>query len=196
MELVVVIAVFAIVASIAMPMMSRWVPNKRLKAASRDVASALAQAKAQAISRGERVALVLPDPENFEPGAPLFVMCVDNGKGPRDAKGIAQKLTDAAPDGECSPGEEILLTSAPIPGRVTLSAVTKDGKDARFRDKPNKNSVVFGGRGMPVKATGGEGVTSGHIRFCVSDGGKRVKDGAPCRLVTVQASGRIIVNND
>lgn len=196
-EMVIVIAIFAVVASIAMTAMSQWVPSRRLKAATRDIASALAQAKAEAIRRGERVALVLPDPDDFELGDALFVMCVDNGKGPRDAKGNAEDLADADENGICDPGEQRLLASDAIPVRVTLSAQTKDGREARFRAQGKTNSVVFGPRGMPVKAeTADDSVTSGQIRLCLSKGGKTVQGGAPCRLVTVQPSGRIIVAFD
>lgn len=51
-EIIVTIAIFSILAAIAIPSFSRWLPNYHLKTAARDVFSNMQLAKLEAIKRG------------------------------------------------------------------------------------------------------------------------------------------------
>lgn len=180
-ELMVVICIFAIVATIATPMMMRWIPQKRLKSAAADIASAMMQAKSEAIRRGERVTLAF----NYQNGSvprleepQLFVMFTDNGLGPMDADGEREACTGCVErNAACENGEEILMVSGPVPHLVGFTANT-------FND----NALAFNERGLPVDAKNGNllnkaGNEDRKVRLCVND--------ATCRDISVSPTGGI-----
>jgi len=77
-ELMVAIALLAIVASIAIPGFSRWLPNLRLKSAARDVYSNMQLAKMGAVKANADWAIY------FDPGVTpgrYFICSDDNGDG-------------------------------------------------------------------------------------------------------------------
>lgn len=187
-ELVTVIAIFAIVAAIATPMIMQWIPNKRLKAATNDIVSAVVQAKAEAIRRGERVTLVF-DYQAGQGGAPanarltekqLFVMFTDNGLGPMDANGdrtVCNGCTEH--DALCAEGEEIIMNSGPAPHRVAI-------RENTFLD----SALAFNERGLPINAKNGRLLNKANnqdrkVRLCLE--GRNVN----CREVSVTPTGGV-----
>ena len=178
LEVVIVIVIIGILAAIALPIMSQWVPSRRLKAASRDITSVLAQAKAEAIRRGEQVTVTFDyrnseqSPQNSKLSAEpqLFVMYMDTGEGGNKRSAV------------CEEDEEVLLQSGSIPNRVKFDSITC-----------NDNSLAFNSRAIPVNAKTGA-MSPCSIRLCLDDGkGESV---APCRKVDISRAGRIKVEFD
>ena len=183
-EILVVIIVVGVLGAIALPAMSRWVPNQRLKGAARDITSVLAQAKAEAIRRGERVTVLFnyqhPDLANGQ--KQLYVMFMDTGVD--DGKGGKTGWRDAqwqnGRNGQT--GEEIILQSGPMPGQIAL-----DGSNTTCVS----NGVGFNTRAMPVISTSKKDDSMGActIRLCVGDSEDRL--GKPCRNVKIASAGRV-----
>lgn len=185
-EVVIVIAIIGILAAIALPAVRQWIPNKRLKAAARDIASAMAQTKAEAIRRGARVALILPahwKDADYDAHAPLYRMFVDNGKGPANADGEAEDAgqENGELDTENGVSEEELMVALPLPHRILPESNT-------FA----KSTLVFNSRGVPVGAGGGFG--GGAIRLCTANS-KNEPSPNNCRAVRVSPAGRIAVDS-
>lgn len=76
-ELVIVIAIIAILASIAVPNLLRWLPNYRLRGAINDLYTNFQKAKLESIKRNTNVVLA------FNPGAgnDSYQVFVDDGTG-------------------------------------------------------------------------------------------------------------------
>ena len=72
-ELLGAIVVLAILAAIAIPGFSRWLPDQRLRAAARDVYSNMQLAKMSAVRNNATWAIV------FDTGANLYFVCSDDG---------------------------------------------------------------------------------------------------------------------
>ena len=72
-ELIVVIAIMGIAAAIAIPGFSRWLPDSRLKSATRDVYSSMQLAKLGAIKANADWAIV------FNAGSNSYRVCSDDG---------------------------------------------------------------------------------------------------------------------
>ncbi len=72
-ELLVAIVVLAIVAAIAIPGFSRWLPNYRLKSAARDIYSSMQLAKLGAVRSNGNWAIV------FSTGSNSYRVCSDDG---------------------------------------------------------------------------------------------------------------------
>ena len=163
-ELIVVIAIFSVLAGIAAPAVSRWVPRHRLKAAARDIVSVMAQAKAEAIRRGEQVTLAFnyqnADNPKLLSGRQLYVMFMDKGTD-SDKTGARNAV--------CDDGEEILMQSGPVSDSIVFTAGT---------------SMSFNNRGLPVGKTGAPIGGEQTIRLCVAKG-------ETCRTVKVAPGGRV-----
>jgi type IV fimbrial biogenesis protein FimT len=72
-ELMVAVAIFAIMAAIAIPGFSRWLPNYRLKSAARDVYSNMQLTKMGAVRANADWAIV------FSTGSNSYRVCSDDG---------------------------------------------------------------------------------------------------------------------
>ena len=73
MELMVVIAIIGIMAAIAIPGFSTWLPNYRLKTAARDLYSNMQKTKVGAIKSNSDWAIV------FDPANKRYRICSDDG---------------------------------------------------------------------------------------------------------------------
>jgi prepilin-type N-terminal cleavage/methylation domain-containing protein len=85
-ELVVVMAIIAIGAVLVAPNIGAWIPNYRLRGATRDVVSALRTAQMKAISYNTEYQIV------FDPGARNYVLQYKNTGGIFVNEGTAQPL--------------------------------------------------------------------------------------------------------
>jgi prepilin-type N-terminal cleavage/methylation domain-containing protein len=85
-ELVVVMAIIAIGAAFVAPNIGAWIPNYRLRSATRDVTSALRMAQMKAISNNTQYHV------SFNPGAGSFILQYQDTGGNWINDGIAQTL--------------------------------------------------------------------------------------------------------
>jgi len=109
-ELVVVMAIIAIGAAFVAPNIGAWIPNYRLRSASRDVTSALRMAQMKAISNNTQYHV------SFNPGAGSFILQYQDTGGNWIDDGV----------------------SATLPKGVLLSGITFPGNNAQFN--PNSTS--------------------------------------------------------
>lgn len=101
-ELMIVIAIMAILAGIAYPLMLSWLPNMRLRGAARDVYSVMQRARAEAIERGVDVTV------GFSTATDAYILFLDNGAGGNTGNDVL----DA--------DEPALLRSGPLPEGVAF----------------------------------------------------------------------------
>jgi type IV fimbrial biogenesis protein FimT len=85
-ELVVVMAIIAIGAAFVAPNIGAWIPNYRLRSATRDVTSAMRMAQMKAISNNTQYHV------SFNPGAGSFILQYQDTGGNWINDGIAQTL--------------------------------------------------------------------------------------------------------
>ena len=129
LELLVVISILLIMAAIALPNLSGWARNQRLKGVARDLMSHFQFARLEAIKRSTTIALA------FNPGAGEvgnYTVFVDDGAGGGTAGNLIQ-------DNEA----EATLRRGIMPVGVTLTS-TFTGDRAGYN-----------GRGFPVLGFGG-----------------------------------------
>jgi prepilin-type N-terminal cleavage/methylation domain-containing protein len=110
-ELVIVMAIIAIMAVLAVPNIGAWLPNYRLRSATRDIASTLrtAQMKAISVNRQFRVAFNTPS-------AGSYVLQRNSG------------------------GWQVDGASQALPAGITISAITFPGSIAEFNTNSTATS--------------------------------------------------------
>lgn len=162
-EMMIVMAVLAIIAAVGGTALLTSLPNMRLKSTSRDIYSAMMRTKAEAVRRGENVTLLFNSPGNS------YVMFLDRQPPP-----AAPTAND---DNEIlDPGETVLIATTTFPNLVTYDpAVSVDGVSF------NNNAIIFSMRGIPVGA-------AGTVSLRATD-----RDGTPIRqrFIAVSVAGRI-----
>jgi prepilin-type N-terminal cleavage/methylation domain-containing protein len=126
MEMMVVIAIIAITASIAIPNIIGWLPSHRLATASRAILSVLQQARLRAVKENTFVTV------QFDTGNENFTVFWDNGEGGGTSGDGLQN------------GTEKIFKSVAIPDGIDLNSTT-------FGD----DSVCFSNRGLPIPALNG-----------------------------------------
>ena len=113
MELIIVLAIIAIVATLTIPNAGNYVDNNRLAAAAADMASALQTARAESVGRNAPVTICASNqngtqcsgaPEQWEKGWILFV--------------------DSDTDDTVDAGEEVLQYHEPFANSVTIRATS------------------------------------------------------------------------
>jgi type IV fimbrial biogenesis protein FimT len=179
-EMMIVVAIVGIICAVGTTLLLNYLPNMRLKSASRDIFSALLQAKTEAVQRGTNVTLRFNPP--LAPYAPAdariplnsYVIFIDNGAG----GGVA--------DDEIINGTEpILVAATPLPAGISLDPAIS-GRGTNFAS----DAVVFTSRGIPINAFNG-GLGSGTVRLRTTDSnGNTVRQ----RTITVSSAGRININ--
>jgi len=171
-ELMTVVAILAILAAIAIPLILNSLPNMRLRGATRDFYSAMTLAKTEALRRSENVTLL------FNPPGGAYVMFIDNGAG----GGVAN---DRVRNGT----EIVLITATVLPDRITFGRVdlNEDGDFTDDREVADldgvtfaNNAMIFSMRGIPI------GVGTVGLRAADSLGNITRQ-----RTITVSTAGRI-----
>lgn len=166
-ELMVVVAIIAIIASIGTTALLSYLPQMRLKSAARDVFSTMSQAKMEAIKRGQNVTILFASPAN---GYTMFL--------------------DSDNDETVDAGETVLYTAPQFPNQVQFDpTLTVDGNLINDGISFVNNALIFSPRGIPIGAAGGFG--GGTIGLRAIDGkGNTLRQ----RTVVVSTAGRINMN--
>ena len=164
-ELMVVVAIIAILAAVGSTTLWHFLPVMRLRSASRDIYSIMMRAKAEALQRRENVTVL------FTPAGNSYSMLLDNGAG----GGVAND--------EVRNGTELFLVTATVLlDRVTFDPVVS-GDGVSFAN----NAIVFTPRGIPINAlTGGFGAGTVGLRALDSSGSALRQ-----RAVRVSSAGRV-----
>jgi len=128
-ELMVTIAIVAIVAAIAIPNIISWLPNHRLGTASRDILSVLQQVRLRAVKENADVTI------QFTPGNDDYTAFLDNGEG-----------VGGIPGDGVQNGTERTLKNKDMPAGIDLNNTTFFAPADR---------ISFSGRGLPTPSLGG-----------------------------------------
>jgi Tfp pilus assembly protein FimT len=137
-EVLIVIAILMALAAVAIPNLSGWASNQRLKSAARDLFTYFQYARLEAVKRSSSIALTFyPDVGN-SPGS--YIIFVDNGAG-----------TGGNAGNRSQDGTEERLKYVEMPGDVNLDQTTFVG-----------NAAGYNSRGFPVDSsfTDDEGVVT------------------------------------
>jgi prepilin-type N-terminal cleavage/methylation domain-containing protein len=185
-ELMMVVAILAILAGIATPGLLNAIPNMRLRSAARDIYSAMMQTKVEAIRRGENVSLLFNSPLPVGSPGGTYTMFLDNGDNDSNDDGVDDVVGGVAND-QIRNGAELVLLTATLPDRVTydpglvVNAVAHaDGVSF------GGNTMIFTLRGVPVSPGGGLGMGTVGIRAVDANGNTQRQ-----RTATVSSAGRI-----
>jgi type IV fimbrial biogenesis protein FimT len=144
-ELLVVLAIAAILLAMAVPGFRALIQNLQLTTAVNDLFSAINLARSEAIKRGGRVNLTTVKPDsNWENG---WVVYVDNN----------ENLTPDA-------GDEIILEHGPLHGGIAVIS--------RFNDS-NLNYLAYSGSGRTRTDASSQGFLAGSFSFDVDGDRKR-----------------------
>jgi len=122
LELMIVIAIIAIVSAVAIPALLSWLPGYRLRAAVRDLKSDMVLSRLRAIRENASVAT------NFNTGGNSYTIFVDDGAG----GGVA--------DNWVQDGDEVRLKQVVIPNGVDMYEASFAFGNPQCR---------FTGRGLP-----------------------------------------------
>ena len=136
MELMVVIAIAGILASITIPGIISWIPKYRLDNGAREIYSVIQSAKLRAV-RDNTDVIILFDPDGDGVFNDTYLAFIDNGAGSADAD--SNGVLDNAGNNTCDAGETI-LKSGKLPSGVTI---TSAGFGVVTR-------AEFNSRGLPV----------------------------------------------
>jgi type IV fimbrial biogenesis protein FimT len=122
LEIIVGVVILSVLAAIAVPGFSVWLPNKRLKGAVRDLKSDMELSKLRAVQENANVALTIDMANND------YTVFVDNGAGGGTASDWIRN------------GSEVVVKTVAMPPDVTLYEARFAGGAPRCR---------FDGRGLP-----------------------------------------------
>ena len=128
-EIITVVAILSILAAIGTTTLLNYLPNMRLKSATRDIYSVMMRAKTEAIRRGENVTVLFNSPGDS------YIMFLDS-----DNDGLYDNLP--------LPGETVLLTTTTFPDRVSFDPAIGGGDGVTFTNE----TTVFSMRGVPFEA--------------------------------------------
>ncbi len=151
MELMITIAILAVMSAIAIPNIISWYPQYRLNAAAREMVSTIQMARLKAIRSNTDIIVAV------NVGADSVTVFQDDGAGSPDAD------TNGIPDNARNwilDGTERTFSTEPVPPGIDITAANFSGAAA----------VRFNRRGFPVDAAGNS-VPFGIIIFDNGRGG-------------------------
>ena len=136
-ELMIVLAVIAILASVVIPSFLQWLPNMRLKASARDLFGAAMLAKGEAIKRNKWCALSFN--QTVGGVSSIYIVFEDSNK-----------------NCEYDAGEQVLRRLARLPKNVTLDTSQGGGAGISFLNNDNNRpTIVFRPTSIPTDNAGG-----------------------------------------
>lgn len=121
MELVIVLAVIAIIATLAIPNAGGYVDNNRMASAASDLATALQTARAESVGRNSPVTLCVSNPAGTQCG---------DAPGQWDQGWIL--FVDSDTDDTVDAGEEIIQYHEPLAGSLTIRATSGADEPVTF----------------------------------------------------------------
>ncbi|MFP7755267.1 GspH/FimT family pseudopilin [Thermodesulfobacteriota bacterium B35] len=137
LEVFTVVAIILIMAAVGVSGFGSWLPNIRLKAAGRDLYSALMKAKGEAVKRNRNFALTF----NQQVGGVLYSYIV---------------YEDADADCEYDPGETIVMQVRQWPENVSLDSTQGGGDGLSFTNNDDGNpTIAFRPTAIPTQNGGG-----------------------------------------
>ena len=142
-EVLIVIAILMALAAVAIPNLSHWASNQRLKSVARDLVTYFQYARLEAVKRSSDIALQFNRDVGNSPGS--YIIFVDNGAG-----------AGGNPGNRSQDGTEQTLKYVVLPTDVNLVSTTFAANAAGF------GACGFNARGFPVDAsfTDDEGVVT------------------------------------
>lgn len=176
-ELMIVVAIIAVLAAVAVPVLLNSLPNMRLRGAARNIYSAMMQAKTEALRRGENVTLLFTSPLPGGSPAGSYTMFVDNGTGGGTANDEIQNGTEA-----------VLVAVTPLPDRVTYDPAAADPDGNSDGVSFAANSIIFTSRGVPVHAINAGALGPGTVGLRAVDANGNTQRQ---RAIIVSSAGRI-----
>lgn len=134
-ELLVALAIGAVLLMVGAPSFSTFMNNSRLSAVSSQLLNELNLARSEAIKRNARILVCTRNSAGTDCGAGTnwaggWLVCYDNETASTPGNGIADGRCDAAPANGSNPNPMILVPA--LPGSVTLTASA-----AAIRFNPN-----------------------------------------------------------
>lgn len=120
-ELMVVIAIAAILAGIAIPMFINWLPKYKLNSAANDILSLIQNARLRAIKENTRV-VILFDPES-------------DGVLDGDYIAFVDDMAGGASEWSREPATEPVIASGEVPTGVTVTDTQFSGHRFRFNSR-------------------------------------------------------------
>ena len=118
-ELMIIIAIIAILSAIAIPNMIGWMANGRVNAAARDIVATIQKARIEAVKQNE-VVVVTFDPDNNDSIDTNYLAFVNDGQGTVDGNGNG--ILDGAETFDYDATERI-VSSGQLPAGVTISSI-------------------------------------------------------------------------
>jgi prepilin-type N-terminal cleavage/methylation domain-containing protein len=186
-EVLVVIAVAAILMSIALPNLGYFIANGRISTASNDLASDLMFARSLASSNQGQAVVCAASPTTIAAsGTSITTSCattaVQCSATPNDWIFLGRVVfIDKNFDGTCNGNETIIRYTAP-----TLTPDTSSTPTAITPNLPNGNNWIafnpYGAMVSPTASASGA-IASGNFKLCV-------KGASQCRQISIDFSGR------
>ncbi|SMC47664.1 type IV fimbrial biogenesis protein FimT [Desulfocicer vacuolatum DSM 3385] len=124
MEVMIVIAIISLMVGIAIPLMTTWIPEFRLRSAARDIISCVQEVKMAAITKNENAVVV------FDLSAGTCLSFLDNGEGVGGIK-----------NDDVQNGSEPFLKNMNLPSGINLVSST-------FPVNTSGYFVCFNSRGL------------------------------------------------
>ena len=103
-ELMVIIAIISILATVAIPNFFAWRPKRQLSAAAKDVFSVMQYARSRALKDNVRVGL------EFDPANEEYTVFLDNGAGANAGNGTQDGDEPTVKSGRMPPGINLVST--------------------------------------------------------------------------------------
>lgn len=178
-ELLVGLAVLAMMLVVAAPSLGEWLANARLRNTAEALGASLQYAKGEAVARNARV--------RFQLVSSADASCVANTSGPHWAVNIDPDADASAVEGACNAA----LSDTDAPRLLSLHHARENGTDVVLEG--SASTLVFNGLGRVTPVPAGD--VSFEVRTaddgeCVFNGGTR-----SCMRVLVSAVGQIRVCN-
>ena len=136
LEMMIVVAVLAIIAGIGAPLLLKALPGMNLKSAARDIFSVMMQAKSQALQRGVNVTLL------FTPAGQSYILFLDNGAGGGTANDCIVNGT-----------EPVIQTTTFLPNWVSFDPTNVNAGPTGVSF--TRSALIFNSQGIPIDAITG-----------------------------------------
>lgn len=190
LELMVVLGISGILAIVAVPSVSSFLPGYRLNATARELRTNLQLARATAVRRNMRCVVVF-NPQEYEPKGQVgsYMIFLDsNNNWRQDDLVDNDDPNDPTPDGKVDPGEETVLVATRMPPGLSLviakftdnggpaSSNTDADGDGRLDNTiltTTTTLVGFDSHGLAARSTAGAFV-SGNV-IIRNNQGKRLR---------------------